>query len=338
VTDIVPPEEPGRGLAKPTGEIQAKHRFVRSLIITAYEGLTVREPSEVLADEVEADMRVPEAVRDALAPLEQEGFALTDTYLEGTFDEKQRQVSMLLRDGERYYLAHLPTAIVKSDAGPSKRLLACLGLIFPEASTVFFVSHLGDAMQVSLENILNAYKGVRARFIPWLHLIGSNGALQPPRLLLDAFDLQRRSLDGRALDLSDTPAIEPPPPLAAAPAGRRAMTAPAKATVAGSLSAHLSVNDGREFFDDFIARMNLSDPAAGRARSQWNDDATIASLNLIRWADVQGVKVLTRVLVLLIEEAPGRHDTPALLGVLESCGRATDEELQKLRKLIEDAE
>jgi hypothetical protein len=335
VTDIVPPEEPGR---EPSNEIQAKHRFVRSLIITVYEGLTVREPSEVLADQVEADMRLPEAVRDALAPLEQEGFALTDTYLDGTFDEKQRQVTMLLRDGERYYLAHLPTTIIKSDAGPSKRLLACLGLIFPEGSTVFFVSHLGDAMQVSLTNILNAYKGVHARFIPWLHLIGSNGALQPPRLLLDAFDLQRRSLDGKALDLSDTPAIEPPPLPATALADRRTMTVIERKTVVTSLSAHLSVNDGHEFFDDFIARMNLADPQAGRARSQWNDDERIAALNLVRWAEAQGVRVLTRVLFLLIEEAPGRHDAPALLTILESCGRATDEELNKLRQLIEDEE
>lgn len=291
-------------------------------IVRSYQDRAASTPSESLADEVEADSRPPEAVRAALDPLEQEGFGLRDTLLVGIYDDKERQVTTLCRDDEVYYLVHLPGSIIRSDSGVSRRLIASLDRLFPPDSTVFLVSQHGDAMLMELENIARAHHSVVVRFIPWLWLRPGNQP-QSPGLLLDAFGLQRASHHGNV------------PALAPSPTTPRPLTAPERATVSGSLEVHLVANGGRPFFDDFVSRLSPHNGGQARALSNWNEDPSIAANALVRWADIQGKRVRTRLLSLLIEEAPGRDEAPQLLLLIQECGLATATELERLTELVE---
>jgi hypothetical protein len=288
-----------------------------------------REPTEADADRAEADMRIVKAIHQALTPLTEEGYLMTETSLEKSYDGTTRQVTLLHRDDEQYYLASLPREILRSSSRVSERLVAFLDLLFPKDSLVFFVSHHCDAVQLGLHRRMGFYKNSTASFIPWFWIRpDSEGRPQPVEHLLDAFNLEPRSRPNQlTLDLTGGQ-----PNGAAAIGG---LSEDQIALTAGNLDAHMAANDGHIFFNDLIQRLALTQRQARGARACWGDSGALASTRLIRWAHYQGAPILGRLLRLLIEEGPGRPEAPELLEILVAHGQPPEKVVVLLRAELE---
>jgi hypothetical protein len=252
---------------------------------------------------------------------------MTGTLLETSRDGTPRQVTLLHRDDEQYFLACLPREMLRSRSRASERLVAFLDLLFPVDSTVFVVSHNCDAMQLGLHRTMEFYKNFTASFIPWFWIRPDpEGRPLPVRQLLDAFNLQPRSRPNELRrDLTGGQLNGPP----------RQLSEDEIALVAGNLDIHLAANEGRAFFDELIQGLGLPARQVLQAQARWGEDGAFASTRLIRWAQSQGPSVLGRLLCLLIEAGPGRPEAPGLLDILVVFGGPDEQRVARIQTLLQ---
>jgi hypothetical protein len=287
-------------------------------------------------DQIMHDFRVVPPIRDALRPLEQDGFTLQDVTIVGEVDQEERQVTTLARAAELYYLVQLPAIVAHNETADNRNLIAALDFILPSRSQVYLLIHRVDAIPIIFESFLRAFNRVHARFVPSLWVCGQDGkSMLPLGALLTAFGLQRNPI----------PAIDPKPDHAPAPdespqvfsSSPRAAKQEELRLIARNLEALIYRSEGAESsFNDFISRLGLSEEWASHARAQWDRDLNISTSNLVTWADSRGRKMLGRLVMRIVEDAPGRDDAKKILDIAIKCGLIGQKSIESLQRMIDE--
>jgi hypothetical protein len=264
-------------------------------------------------DGVMSDMRAQKALRESLDPLSEAGFGMSDVMVIAEYDQVERKVTVLSRDGEDHFVLQLPTPILKDSTG--RLLLSSLWLLFPTGSSIFLFLSGVDALPIELENILKASRGLTVRFVPWVHV--ADRVLSHPRkvhLLLAALGLHAGENSPAATVV--TPAG--PAPRTPVPGRRRLMDDAERALIVSNLAeATLSFGD-QAAFHEVIGRLTLGEQQRHVAGCLWADDRYVSALKLVKWAECQGGDVLDQLLAALIESAPHRGEVESLREILST--------------------
>lgn len=287
-------------------------------------------------DQIMHDFRVQPPIRDALRPLEEDGFTLQDVTIVGEVDQEERQVTTLARAAELYYLVQLPAIVVYNETANNRNLIAALDFILPARSQVYLLIHRVDAIPIIFESFLRAFNRVHARFVPSLWLCGQDGkSLLPLGALLTAFGLQRKPMPATDPKPDQAPAADESAPVV--PSSPRGATQEELRLIARNLEALIYRPEGAEAsFNDFVSRLELSEEWASRARAQWDRDLNISTWNLVTWADSRGRKMLGRLVMRIIEDAPGRDDARKILDIAIKCGLIGQKSIESLQRMIDE--
>jgi hypothetical protein len=306
-----------------------------SRVFEAVDRLSVRT---IDIGRIMSDLRVSPPMRDALQPLIQAGFVLEDKTIVSEVDQEGRQITLVTRAPEVYYIVQLPRVVLRSESQDNKNLISALNFILPQGARMYIVSHRVDAIPITFMNILKLNNRVDARFVPSLHVCGFDGkTILPLSSLLTAFGLSREPVDTTATkhlpeDLSANRS-------SLSQQQRRKPSQREIDQIASDLRDIIfQPENPQASYNDFVSNLSLPGQLLSKAQSLWNGNMDITTTNLVRWANTQGRRTLGLLIEQVIKAAPGRDDVGELVQIADECGLMSSDCITSLRTMIEEME